>query len=599
MLVLEEHGDAPIAATGNYGHIVLRAAIPQDYWSFDHTKGIEGSLYEYSGTESERERIDNGTFKETADQPILVGVNGEKGSTELIGLCSTVLGAGSEGSKYNALAKDGETIFFTVLEKGYQGCPAAAPPTTEVYARLHGSVASSSVAETRDVSASECVTDCGEGSGKNFEGASENGEKVFFTSTQKLTNTAVDGIGSGSATKESGGCFTTIEGSGGCNLYEYDFGTPGAECQAEHRCLSLVAGGEVLGVAGIAEDGTWVYFVSRAGLPDVSDNEYGRAPQVGMPNLYAYDTVTGSTSFVATLSGSDESVWTRSFNHPVEVSGDQGQFLLFASSTEGVTPGDDTKLTQLFEYDAETGELVRVTQGEDGFNDNGIDVLLGTSSEAIATVASVLGGTYDFKSGTNRLNIAEDGKTVVFKSKAQLSPLASSAEKGCFNLYEFHWGERSSEGGVRLLSDGRDVQPLDNGSCGATFEAIDASAENVLFTTADPLLASDVDGFGRDIYDARVDGGFAPIPASAACEGGCEGSVSSPAPLFAPPGSASLTGSGNLAPPALVPVPAAKVPVKKPVSKCAKGKKLRHGKCVKVKVKRKVKAKKSERGAGR
>jgi hypothetical protein len=538
--VLAEHGDSPIAATGNYDHVVLLASRPENYWPFDQTQSIGGSLYEYSGTGNK--------------QPILVGVEGEKGSDTLVGQCGTLFGSGtsSEGSKYNALSSDGETIFFTVLEKGYNGCSAAAPVTAEVYARLHGSLVSTVAAKTVDVSASECAGTCGSGSGKNFEGASENGEKVFFTSTQKLTNSAVDGSASGNAAEERG-CAATAGGSGGCNLYEYDFGLPGIECQQEGKCLSLVAGGEVLGVAGIAEDGTWVYFVSRAKL-STGDNEYGRGPLEGSPNLYAYDSVSGSTAFVATLGGSDESMWTRSFVHPVEVAGGDGQFLLFASETEGVTPDDLTEKTQLFEYDAETAELVRVTQGEDGFNDNGIDVRRGTSSEAITSVAQKLGGTYDFKSGTNQLNVAVDGKRVVFRSRARLSPLAFSAEseEGCFNVYEFEWGSRLSEGVVRLLSDGRDVQPLNNGTCGATFQAIDANGENVLFTTADPLLASDVDGFGRDIYDARVGGGLAPVSSatggSVCVSAGCDGSVSrtGSVPLA---GSLSETPEGNVSPP--------------------------------------------------
>ena len=41
-------------------------------------------------------------------------------------------------------------------------------------------------AETIDVSASECTEAAAANLGKNFEGASENGEQVFFTSTQKL-----------------------------------------------------------------------------------------------------------------------------------------------------------------------------------------------------------------------------------------------------------------------------------------------------------------------------------------------------------------------------------------------------------------------------
>ena len=152
--------DEPVAATSDYGHVVLFAADLSAYWPFDLTTSFRGSLYEYSGTVSER----TGIYKE---QPILVGVSGGKGSKQLLGICGTHLGgAGLDGgsSTFNALSSDGESIFFTVLP----GC--GSPVTAEVYARLHGSLSSAVAAETVHVSASECTVACVGESGKNFEG---------------------------------------------------------------------------------------------------------------------------------------------------------------------------------------------------------------------------------------------------------------------------------------------------------------------------------------------------------------------------------------------------------------------------------------------
>ena len=64
---------------------------------------------------------------------------------------------------------------------------------------------------------------------------------------------------------------------------------------------------------------------------------------------------------------------------------------MFASSQEGLTPGDTTSVTQFFEYNAATGELVRVTQGEDGYNDNGTSVTAGVNPNSIANIASEFG----------------------------------------------------------------------------------------------------------------------------------------------------------------------------------------------------------------
>ncbi len=166
--------DLPVAATSDYQHVVLVAKFAEARWPFDSTAGGEThSLYEYSGTGNK--------------EPILVGVTGGKGDDHLIASCGTALGSSPFGSAYNALSRDGETIFFSVNACG------AAPATTEVYARVHGALTSAGRPETVDISESQCTEACSSApSGKNYEGASEDGKRVFFTSTQKLTNNAVE-----------------------------------------------------------------------------------------------------------------------------------------------------------------------------------------------------------------------------------------------------------------------------------------------------------------------------------------------------------------------------------------------------------------------
>ena len=188
--ITREDFDRVVAATSDYRHVVLAAIRLEEDWPFDETEGATGSLYEYSGSGN--------------TQPILVGVSGPKGSTQLVGVCGAELGSHSRGSVYNALSSDGETIFFTPTAHDEEGCLGRAPLSAEVYARLHGSVTSPLEAETVDVSESECTEACGGESGKNFEGASENGKKVFFTSTQKLTNDAADATAEGSAVERRG-----------------------------------------------------------------------------------------------------------------------------------------------------------------------------------------------------------------------------------------------------------------------------------------------------------------------------------------------------------------------------------------------------------
>ncbi len=526
---------APVkAATYDYGHVLLEAVEPQERWPFDETSGTAHSLYEYSGTDNK--------------EPTLVGVEGGRGSRKLIALCGTTMGAGRLGSSYNALSSDGETIFFTV-----NAC-SPGPATTEVYARLHGGVGDVGSAETIDVSASECTVACGEAkSGKNFEGASEDGKLVYFTSTQKLTNNAIDGTAGGDATGK--GCakigIPTPPEVGGCNLYVYNFTKPVGE-----RLKAVSIGGEVLGVAGIAEDGLRVYYVSRAEIGSSGENVYASRPMEGQPNLYVYDAVSGKTSFVATLAENDHEDWSKRFERPVQLAGSNGRYLLFADSAPNVTPDDSSSVTQLFEYRApgegeggepgEAAELVRVTKGEEGFNEDGNGVSVGPALELILENASRLGDGVDFKSTTNRLNISVDGRRVFFSTTGQLSARATSAAHGCESLYEFGTPGALSKGSVHLVSDGSDTTLYRGAVCGILFQGMDASGSNVLFSTGDPLLMGDVDGGQLDNYDARVGGGFTPPPSSEACNlGSCEGATSSP-PMLPVVGSANAGGETSV-----------------------------------------------------
>jgi hypothetical protein len=581
-----ELADSAKAATSDFQHVVLQAhGLPGDngnHWPFDKTTGAH-TLYEYSGTNSER--------------PVLVAASGAKvkegDEEELIAVCGSELGSGERSSMYNALSSNGETIFFSVLPCG------SAPKTEEVYARLHGAKISPAPAESVDVGASECSEECGgeEAGGRNFEGASENGEKVFFTSTQKLTNDASDLTAGGSATGE--GKPDCAESASGCNLYEYDFAL-----NAGHR-LVLVAGGadNLRGVASIAEDGSRIYYVAEGVVPGSGENEFHRAPVGGEPNLYVYDTDTGATSFIATLSQADHEDWQRPFSRPVQVTGAGGRFLLFSSAAPGVTPdepGKEQPVVQLFEYDAQTGELVRVTQGEDGWNENGN----GVSASVKPTYQP--GQNADYKNTTNELHISNDGKTVVFETVGELSPLAHAASSappsspesslGCPSVYEFRSEGRIAAGVVHLLSDGRDVTVHKGPACGDEFLAMDESGNNILFSTTDSLLSSDVDGGQEDIYDARVDGGFpSAVATTPKCEGeGCQGTSSNP-PGSTPPGTSSQAPEAPVAPAAATPAST----VTKKTVKCTKGKKLSHGKCVKAKGKKKAKKANNGRRASR
>ena len=89
----------------------------------------------------------------------------------------------------------------------------------------------------------------------------------------------------------------------------------------------------------------------------------------------------------------------------------------------------------------------------------------------------------------------------------------------------------------------------------------------------------------------RVDGGFASV--SSACTGsGCQG-VPPAAPLFATPASVTFAGTGNFPPPP--PVAVKPKPKPKP-KKCPRGKRRKHGKCVKTAKKKHKPTKSTHKG---
>ena len=55
--------------------------------------------------------------------------------------------------------------------------------------------------------------------------------------------------------------------------------------------------------------------------------------------------------------------------------------------TEHLTPDDESSATQVFEYDAQTGMLVRVSIGQDDFNHNG-NTDLTDGAESATTIVS-------------------------------------------------------------------------------------------------------------------------------------------------------------------------------------------------------------------
>jgi hypothetical protein len=234
--------------------------------------------------------------------------------------------------------------------------------------------------------------------------------------------------------------------------------------------------------------------------------------------------------------------------------------LSVAASQAEVTP-DGRRLVfapfggQAYLYDAPSGQVTCLSCSPDGTPP------LGESSLSIGE------GFFGSRVITN------DGSHVFFQSP---NPLVPQAVNGQQNVYEWE------NGTIHLISEA-------TGSSGSLLIGASAKGDDVFFVTQDSLVTQDQTNGDTVVYDARVDGGLAAAQPPPVCQGeACQGQPSAP-PLFGTPGSAVFSGSGNLAPPPPV------TPTKK-VTKCAKHKKLRHGKCVRVKNKKARKSKSHKGG---
>jgi hypothetical protein len=407
-----------------------------------------------------------------------------------------------------------------------------------------------------------------------FEGASRDGSKVFFTSTRKL----VPGAGEDSEAGDSAstkGCVATSPGTSGCNLYLVEFGANGA-----HRLIAASNGSgmpQVQGVARISQDGSHIYFVAKGNLTGSAVNVRGENALEGEDNLYVYERDArypeGHTSFIATLSAADEADWSRVDNRPVEASPD-GRYLVFTSSSaptgEGVGKGGPR---QVYEYDAQTETLVRASIGASGYNNDGrtpvYEASLAVGPGSPATPAASISSPAAIATLT-----PEDG-TVFFQSATALTPGALDNRTDTLghplpNTYEYQEGE------VYLLTDGRDEATVSAGFLGLM--GASASGRDVFFTTTDPLIQQD-GNTGRDIYDASVGGGSLETPPSSGCIGeACQGQPGAPPTLMAP---ASTSEPAGIAPSSETAAASKSKPIsgkKKPKKRKATSRKRRRGK---------------------
>jgi hypothetical protein len=531
----------------------------EKYQLVKQAAGAERPLYEVDGCSGE------------ATEPRLVAVDST--GKPISRVCGSEAGVfryrPEQADRSNAISADGSEVFFTT-------CVKNEPGDHQLFLRLGGEK-TLEVSKPIDPGLEVCGEQqipCPDASGRasaNFEGASQDGSKVFFSTTAPLV----------SGDKDMGS-----------DLYMAEIGCPSAApgCSAAGRRVTGLTqvthdpnGGEggLRGVVRVARDGSRVYFVAGGDLltpsEDAALESEGRvAPSVGADNLYVYDADSRQVSFVADLcsgyemsggaedsdcpshTGTDTGIW-REAEREAQTAGPDGRFLVFASY--GRLTADDTDTAKdIYRYDAETGVLERVSLGEEGSSDDGngpVDANIVRSQLGADSVQD----RYELSTRA----VSESGARIVFRSAQALAPAAAN---GLTDVYEWHEAPDGVGGEVSLVSGGGAEYPIEDA-------AISPEGSDVFFATTQGLVSEDTDG-EADIYDARIGGGFPEPPAAhEPCSSeACQGPLTNPAPLLVP-GSATQTPGENLAPP--TPVKKTKS-VKKKSTKTKKKKKSVKGK---------------------
>ena len=256
------------------------------------------------------------------------------------------------------------------------------------------------------------------------------------------------------------------------------------------------------GILGQSDDLTQVYFVDTAVL-DETPNEHGDVAQNGQNNVYAWDE--GFTDFIATLSPKDDRSWDRFPSGRMAEASPDGRWVAFLSRA-ALIPGFDNigpcevsgggefqmiPCDEAYLYDSATGDLLCASCNS------------GNTQPLGRTVLRLIKGAK--KSLPQPRYLTNSGR-LYFDSQDSLAP--SDTNDNVEDVYQFEpkgVGSCERDGGcVSLISAGREAAD-------SNFLTMDASGNNVFFTSRDRLVAADRDEL-VDLYDARVNGGIRRSP---------------------------------------------------------------------------------------
>jgi hypothetical protein len=344
-----------------------------------------------------------------------------------------------------------------------------------------------------------------------YQGASADGSEVFFATESELTPDAT-------------GCHS---GEGDNELYEYNTVTRkltrisrGEQGTPEANAEGHVKTGEAPAV--VSEDGSAVYFLADGRLTE------NAVENPGAEQLYRYDTVTGKIRLVAQYER-PHAQGEHGYATP------NGEFFLFPSQgVIGEPRGQGHNHNEMYLYDNADGSVKCVSCGSGEVAPAFGEVQTGGGEHA-GVLAGEVNWTPPF------MSMSGDGRYVFFQTTARLVPQATNNAQ---DVYEWEadgtGGCTESNGCTRLITSG--TNEYESVLLGASQDG-----SNVFFATSAALVPQDVDT-QPDVYDARIDGGFAAPAAPVRCSGEACRLIPSAPPVISTPLSATFSGVGNLVP---------------------------------------------------
>ncbi len=434
------------------------------------------------------------------------------------GSCSagTAGGAGGverAGSMNNAISSDGSRIFWSASDT------APAP----LYVRIDG-------AETAQISSTATL----------FWTAAADGSKAIYSVDE--------------------------------DLFEYDVDTEDENLIAE----------DVISVAGASEDAQRIYFASTKVLTGEEQNSEGQKAEAGKANLYLYEKDAGF-EFIGILPPVDAlpaeaSPISRYPSTRLSRVTPDGNHFVFMS--RGSLTGYDNRDAaskqpdfEVFLYDAAEDELLCASCNPSNSRPEGRELTQKLLENRWAAARIPVWASQLYGSRV----ISDDGNRLYFNSYDALVPTDANGKEDVYQWQAPGSGSCTAQSPTYQESSGGCIDLISSGKSQQDSELVDISPDghDVFFKTFESLVTQDP-GL-RDIYDARIGGGFPPLPPKPVI---CEGEACPPPPVPAPPApapSSRAQSPGN---------------VKPKTKKCPKGK---H----KVKRKGKVRCVKNKRSKGK